>query len=160
MNKLIIKSSIATILCGLIFHEFLPSLEFENPLIDFASVLSLVLAGYPVAGRAWRALSINREININLLMTLAAVGALARACRPMPVVPSTYDHNDHLSSTSKGHSPGTNETQCLSIASGVAPWVEPGRKFGWIPNSNKSACELNRSIAGLAWVTNQVALTP
>ncbi len=64
------------ILPGLILHEFLPGLGFENPLLDLASVAALFLAGYPVALSAWRALSINREININVLMTIAAIGAL------------------------------------------------------------------------------------
>lgn len=64
------------ILPGLILHELLPGLAFESWIIDGMSVLSLVLAGYPVGQKAWRSLRINREININLLMTLAAVGAL------------------------------------------------------------------------------------
>ncbi|MFT5196857.1 MAG: Cd2+/Zn2+-exporting ATPase [Cellvibrionaceae bacterium] len=68
--------AILLILPGLILHEFLPGLGFESPLVDLASVLALVLAGYPVALSAWRALRINHEININVLMTIAAVGAL------------------------------------------------------------------------------------
>ncbi|MFK7805354.1 MAG: heavy metal translocating P-type ATPase [Anaerolineae bacterium] len=68
--------AILLILPGLILHEFLPGLGLESPLLDLASVAALVLAGYPVALSAWRALSINREININVLMTIAAIGAL------------------------------------------------------------------------------------
>lgn len=68
--------AILLILPGLILHEFLPGLGFESPLLDLGSVAALVLAGYPVALSAWRALRFNREININVLMTIAAVGAL------------------------------------------------------------------------------------
>jgi Cd2+/Zn2+-exporting ATPase len=36
----------------------------------------MILAGYPIAVSAWRALRVNHEITINLLMTIAAVGAV------------------------------------------------------------------------------------
>ncbi len=64
------------ILPGLILHEFLPGLGFESPLLDAASVAALALAGWPVARSGWRALTIGREVNINVLMTIAAVGAV------------------------------------------------------------------------------------
>jgi Cd2+/Zn2+-exporting ATPase len=64
------------ILPGLIFNELLPVLEVESPLLNLLSVGALVTAGYPVGLSAWRSLRINREININVLMSVASVGAL------------------------------------------------------------------------------------
>jgi Cd2+/Zn2+-exporting ATPase len=64
------------ILPGLVFHELLPFLDVQSPLIDLASVAALVLAGYPIASSAWRALIGQRRVTINLLITLAAAGAL------------------------------------------------------------------------------------
>lgn len=64
------------ILPGLIFNELLPGLEWHNPLLDVTSVAAMVVAGYPVALSAWRALKINRDINMNVLMTIAAIGAV------------------------------------------------------------------------------------
>jgi len=61
------------ILPGLIFEEIL---TIQHPLIDFMSLLALVVAGLPIARSAWRALRINREININVLMTIASIGAV------------------------------------------------------------------------------------
>ena len=68
--------AILLILPSLIFHEFLPMLEIESPLLDLTSIIALVLAGTPIARSAWRTLKVNREVNINALMTLAAVGAV------------------------------------------------------------------------------------
>ncbi len=64
------------ILPGLLFNELLPWLGVESPLFNLTSVLAMLAAGYPVGRNAWRALRINREININVLMTIAAVGAV------------------------------------------------------------------------------------
>lgn len=64
------------VLPGLVFHELLPNLGLHHPLIDFASVLAMVLAGYPVAQSAVRALWFNRSITINALMSIAAIGAV------------------------------------------------------------------------------------
>ncbi len=61
------------ILPGLIFEEILGQ---HHLLIDLASLGALVVAGLPIARSAWRALSINREININVLMTIASIGAV------------------------------------------------------------------------------------
>ncbi|MBE2198682.1 MAG: heavy metal translocating P-type ATPase [Anaerolinea sp.] len=61
---------------GLLFNELLPMLGWEHPLLNLTSVAALVAAGYPIALSALRALRINHEININLLMTIAAVGAV------------------------------------------------------------------------------------
>ena len=50
------------------------------------SVSAMALAGYSVAGSAWRALRINRAITINLLMTIAAVGLIIGAYTEAAVV--------------------------------------------------------------------------
>lgn len=60
------------ILPGLIFNEFLGR---EYLWVNFFSVAAIVSAGFPVARSAWRNLHINHAIDINFLMTLAAVGA-------------------------------------------------------------------------------------
>ncbi len=66
------------ILPGLIFQEILPlfGIEFETRLFNLTSMAALLVAGAPVARNAFRVLWINRRININLLMTIAAVGAV------------------------------------------------------------------------------------
>ena len=64
------------ILPGLLFNELLPMLGWDHPLLHLTSVAALVLAGLPVARSAWRSLRINRELTINALMTIAAVGAV------------------------------------------------------------------------------------
>ncbi|MBX3011619.1 MAG: heavy metal translocating P-type ATPase [Caldilineaceae bacterium] len=60
------------ILPGLIWSELLGR---EALAVDLLSVLALVAAGWPVAISAWRAV-LNRDININVLMTIAAIGAV------------------------------------------------------------------------------------
>ena len=64
------------ILPGLLFDELLPMLGWSHPLFSLTSLAALGLAGYPVARSAWRALRINRRVTINLLMTIAAIGAV------------------------------------------------------------------------------------
>ena len=64
------------LLPGLIFHEILPGLGLHHWLFDVGSVLAMVLAGYPVAISGWKAVAVSRDININVLMTIAAVGAV------------------------------------------------------------------------------------
>jgi Zn2+/Cd2+-exporting ATPase len=61
---------------GLLFDELLPGLGIESPLFAAMSVLAMILAGYPIAQSALRAVRVNREITINMLMTIAAVGAV------------------------------------------------------------------------------------
>lgn len=60
------------ILPGVVFGELM---GIEHPLIDLAAVGALLSAGLPIARSAWRALTVAREININVLMTLASIGA-------------------------------------------------------------------------------------
>lgn len=64
------------ILPGLIFNELLPMLGLHSVIFDVMSVLAMVSAGLPVARSAWKALRINHDININVLMTIASVGAV------------------------------------------------------------------------------------
>lgn len=61
------------ILPGLLINEIL---HRDNPLVDVTSALALLVAGGPIVRSAWRALRVNRQITINLLMTIASVGAL------------------------------------------------------------------------------------
>ncbi|MBP6015753.1 MAG: heavy metal translocating P-type ATPase [Candidatus Promineofilum sp.] len=61
---------------GVLFDELLPGLGLSSPVFAGMSVLAMIVAGYPVAVSALRALRVNREITINLLMTIAAVGAV------------------------------------------------------------------------------------
>lgn len=63
------------ILPGLIFNELLPGLGLSHPLLDLLSLAAMTAAGYPIARSAWRTVTLNREININVLMTIAAIGA-------------------------------------------------------------------------------------
>jgi Cd2+/Zn2+-exporting ATPase len=65
------------VLPGLIFNELLPMLGLESIILDITSVAAMVVAGWPIALSAWRSVKINRDININVLMTIAAVGAVA-----------------------------------------------------------------------------------
>lgn len=67
---------ILLILPGLIFEELLPGLGVHTPWFDAAAVGALLLAGLPVARSAWGSLRLNREITINFLMTIAAIGAV------------------------------------------------------------------------------------
>lgn len=50
--------------------------QIHHPLIDACSLGALALAGWPVARSAWRGLRAGGQISINLLMTVAAVGAV------------------------------------------------------------------------------------
>jgi Cd2+/Zn2+-exporting ATPase len=61
------------ILPGLFFGELQ---GIHHPAINIASIGALVAAGYPIALSAWRTLRSKREITINMLMTIASVGAV------------------------------------------------------------------------------------
>jgi Cd2+/Zn2+-exporting ATPase len=61
------------ILPGLIFSEFGGR---EHWLLNLLSVAAMLIAGAPIAQSAWRALRFSREITMNLLMSVAAVGAV------------------------------------------------------------------------------------
>lgn len=61
------------ILPGLLFVELLGR---EWDWVNLFSLAALVVAGGPVARSAWRSLRVNRDLNINVLMTIAAIGAV------------------------------------------------------------------------------------
>jgi Cd2+/Zn2+-exporting ATPase len=61
------------ILPGVIFSEILGR---HHLIIDLASIGAYISAGFPIARSAWRSLRRGFEININVLMTIAAIGAL------------------------------------------------------------------------------------
>ncbi|HEY3340786.1 MAG TPA: cation transporter, partial [Anaerolineae bacterium] len=63
------------IIPGLLLSEFKLWPAAPVVLVAIPSLAALLIAGYPVARSAWRAIIINREINMNVLMTVAAVGA-------------------------------------------------------------------------------------
>ncbi len=64
------------ILPSLIFHELLPFLGIGGRWLDISAIAALLIAGVPIARSAWRSLVLSRDIGINLLMTLAAIGAV------------------------------------------------------------------------------------
>lgn len=61
------------VLPGVILHEIL---GWDALWIDALALLAMALTIGPVVRSAWRALRTNRELNINALMTIAAVGAV------------------------------------------------------------------------------------
>ena len=61
------------ILPGLIFAELLGQ---EYGWVDLLSLGAMLAAGSPIARSAWRSITINRDLNINVLMTIAALGAV------------------------------------------------------------------------------------
>jgi Cd2+/Zn2+-exporting ATPase len=64
------------VLPSLLFHELLPFLGIDGWWLDATALAALVVTGWPIARSAWRAWRINREVNINGLMTIAAIGAV------------------------------------------------------------------------------------
>ncbi len=64
------------VLPGLLFHELLPGLDITHPLIDIMAIVAMLVAGYPIVRNAWRSIKINRTIDMNVLMTIAAFGAV------------------------------------------------------------------------------------
>ncbi len=57
------------ILPGLLFNELLPMLGWEHPFLNLTSIAAMAVAGWPIATSALRTLRVNREININLLIS-------------------------------------------------------------------------------------------
>ena len=60
------------ILPGLLIEELM---GVQHWLVDLSSIVALIAAGWPIARSAWQAIRINREVNINVLMTVASIGA-------------------------------------------------------------------------------------
>jgi len=61
------------VLPGAVLHEIF---GWELLWVDLLALVALVVAGLPVARAAWRSLTVSRELTINGLMTIAAVGAV------------------------------------------------------------------------------------
>jgi Cd2+/Zn2+-exporting ATPase len=61
------------VLPGVVLHEIL---GWDALWIDALALLAMALTIVPVARSAWRGLTLSRELNINALMTIAAVGAV------------------------------------------------------------------------------------
>jgi Cd2+/Zn2+-exporting ATPase len=61
------------VLPGIVLHELL---GWDALWIDLLALLAMALTIGPIARSAWRSLTISRELNINALMTIAAVGAV------------------------------------------------------------------------------------
>ena len=61
---------------GILFNELLPMLGVQSPVFSGMALIALALAGYPIARSAWRSLIISRQISVNVLMTIAAIGAV------------------------------------------------------------------------------------
>lgn len=68
--------AVLLLLPGLLFDELLPGLGVESVWIDLASIAAMALAGSTVMRAAWRSLRVARQINISVLMSVAAVGAV------------------------------------------------------------------------------------
>ena len=61
------------VLPGIVLHEIL---GWDALWIDALALLAMALTIGPIARSAWRSLALSRELNINALMTIAAVGAV------------------------------------------------------------------------------------
>lgn len=61
------------VLPGIVLHEIL---GWEAAWINVLALLAMALTVGPIARSAWRGLTLSRELNINALMTIAAVGAV------------------------------------------------------------------------------------
>ena len=61
------------IIPGIVMTELLGQ---ELVWVNGLSLVAMGLAGWPIARSAWRSLRISREVNINVLMTIAAIGAV------------------------------------------------------------------------------------
>lgn len=77
-NNRLTLLGVALILPGLFLDELLPllNIHLDSPIWGWTSLAALAVAGFPIARSAWAALVINRRITINLLMTIAAIGAV------------------------------------------------------------------------------------
>jgi Cd2+/Zn2+-exporting ATPase len=64
------------IIPGLLLGEFHLWPAAPAALVALPSLIALAVAGFPVARSAWQSIRINHEVNMNVLMTLAAIGAL------------------------------------------------------------------------------------
>jgi len=49
---------------------------FEHPVLDISAFIAILLAGYPVFRNAWNTVFVDHNINANVLMAIAAIGAI------------------------------------------------------------------------------------
>ena len=71
-NRLVLLGGIL-VLPGLVLGEIL---GYSHWSINLAALAAMLLAGFPVFKSAFNAIKISREINMNVLMTIAALGAV------------------------------------------------------------------------------------
>lgn len=67
------------ILPSLLLVEIAPIFTGSKPesvVLDVLALVAMLVTGWPIARSAWRSIKINHEININVLMTIAAIGAV------------------------------------------------------------------------------------
>lgn len=64
------------VLPAVLFDELLPMLGLESQLWTWTAIAAAFIGGVPIAIRAWRAIRVNREISMDVLMTIGIVGAL------------------------------------------------------------------------------------
>ncbi len=64
------------VLPGLLFHELFPVLGFNHVIIDILAIAAMLVAGYPIFQNAWRSLKFNHTLDMNVLMSIAAIGAV------------------------------------------------------------------------------------
>ncbi len=67
---------ILLVLPGLLFHELLPGLGIHHTIIDVMAITAMLVAGYPIIQNAWRSLKYNHALDMNVLMSIAAIGAV------------------------------------------------------------------------------------
>lgn len=72
-TRLVLLAALLT-LPGVVLNEILGR---DLLWVDALAIIALLLAGWPIARSGWNALRYSREININVLMTIAAAGAVA-----------------------------------------------------------------------------------
>ena len=72
-TRLVIVRRPAHRLPGVILNEIM---HRDLLWVDALAIIALILAGWPIARSGWNSLRYSREININVLMTIAAVGAV------------------------------------------------------------------------------------
>lgn len=61
------------VLPGIIFEEILGR---QSLMVDILSVAAMISAGWPIFRSAFQAIRLNHEININVLMSIASIGAV------------------------------------------------------------------------------------
>jgi Cd2+/Zn2+-exporting ATPase len=71
-TRLVLLAALLTI-PGVILNEIM---HRDLIWVDLLAIAALLLAGWPIARSGWNSLRLSREININVLMSIAAIGAI------------------------------------------------------------------------------------